>query len=239
MYFTHKEACAWAATHFENISQILLQKKNISFIICPSFDALFSIATFAQQYNLQLGAQDCSAYAKGAYTGQVTAASLLQLGCSYCIVGHSETRKYNNASNTDIAQKVEQLLNQNIIPIICVGETKKEYDQKNTLNVLRKQIDPILPLLRKNQKITYIAYEPIWSIGTDIVPSNDHLQLVYDNLSKLCKISSRADSVRFIYGGSVDKDTIQQINKISLIQGVLVGRASTDFQKIKTIVSLI
>lgn len=235
MYFSYKEACAWAATYSENIAQ-LLHDKNISFILCPSFDALANIAPAITHNKLYLGAQDCSAYQLGAYTGQIAAESLAQLACSYCLVGHSETRKYT--TNIDVAQKVKQLLEWDICPIICIGETQKEYEQSRTIDVLTQQLEPLKNIFENRNITPYIAYEPIWSIGTDTVPTNNHLNYVYKSLDQLCARWNFKKPL-FIYGGSVSVSTIKELNKVSYIRGILIGRASTDFQKIKTLVSLI
>lgn len=237
MYLTYKESCAWAAEQFENIGR-MCQETNTSFVICPSYDALASIAPHAQRYGLLLGAQDCSAYKAGAYTSQVSASSLAQVGCDYCIIGHSETRQQYTLSSADITQKIKQLLDNNITPVVCIGETQQEYVQQETIDVLIQQLEPLVPALKESKKVAYIAYEPIWSIGTGNMPSSEHLKKVYDALAQFCK-TAHIKPICFIYGGSIDETNVTRIINISHIQGILVGKASTDFQKIKTIVSLL
>ncbi len=96
----------------------LAQTNNL--VICPSYVSLYPIIQELQNTNISIGAQDCSAFATGAYTGQVSAASLKEVGCSYCIIGHSEGRQYNHETNEEITQKLELLLKNNLQPIICI-----------------------------------------------------------------------------------------------------------------------
>lgn len=236
MYFSYQESSRWATENLKNISE-LLHGKNISFVVCPSFEALTDVISKANHTQLFIGAQDCSSHALGAYTGQVAAQSLAELGCSYCIVGHSETRSNYKLNNSETAQKVKQLLEYNICPIICIGETKEEYESSQTIIILKKQLEPLIDIFKNKKTKPYIAYEPIWTVGTDKTPTHSHLKYVYKNLALF--FSSFCIDPHFIYGGNVNQNNIQQIHEVTYIRGILVGRSSIDFQKIKTIVSLI
>src|SRR5438477_12817571 len=110
----------------ENYDELLNLSKNTnnSIVLCPSYVALFPVTQILQKTAIHIGAQDCSSYSNGAYTGEISAQSLAEVGCSYCIIGHSERRTLFNETHDTVAQKLTQLLNNNIKPIICIGETK-------------------------------------------------------------------------------------------------------------------
>lgn len=237
MYFSYNTAFSWATTYCKEIAQII-KDKNISFIICPSYDALASVAPAITKENLFLGAQNCSSNEHGAYTGQVSVTSLQEIGCTYALVGHSETRFYEHLENSDLITKITLLRKHNITPIVCIGDTKEEYENQKSIETIHKQLEPLLPLFQNTQNTIYIAYEPLWAIGAHTVPSKEHLEKICTAISQMFK-NVTTPCPTLIYGGSVDEISIQDILKVTQIQGVLVGRASTDFQKIKTIVSLV
>jgi triosephosphate isomerase len=227
MYLSYNQVKAFFTEN--NLGEL----KKHTLILCPSFDSLSQTNQFLKNSQIKLGAQDCSAFKPGAYTGQIFAQSLKELGCNYCIVGHSETRKYYHITNEEVAQKALQAVAADLIPIICIGESKEEYQQQKTIKVLEEQLKPILALKEqiKNKQIM-MAYEPVWSIGTNIVPDNEYLEKIFSYLKEALK----SFKVILIYGGSVDNTSIKTIKQVSLIQGFLIGRASTDFQELKKIV---
>lgn len=228
MYFSHDQTLRFIKEH-----DVSIFKKH-ELVICPSFDSLSDAKQLLQKSSIKLGAQDCSSFESGAYTGQVSARSLREIGCSYCIVGHSETRSYFKLTDNDVAEKVAQLVHENITPIICIGETQHEYAQQQTMSILDKQLKPILNMINQMKSMTLcIAYEPIWSIGTGVIPPNEHLHTVYQHLEKQL---GKKDSIRLLYGGSINEKNIQAVKLIPGIQGFLIGKASTDFQELKKIV---
>lgn len=223
MYFSYQEATAWAKTHLPNLTP-LMHNSPISLVLCPSYEALSTIAQITQNSSVMLGAQDCSAYERGAYTGQISARSLKQIGCAYTIIGHSEARTYHHESDKTVCLKLAQLFEHALTPIICISD--------------RTQLEPLLPTLAQHQeKMVWVAYEPLSAIGSDQMPSAKHLNEMYAMLAKICR-ENNLQNIDFMYGGNVNEHTITTIKNVSGINGVLVGRASTDFQKIKTIVSL-
>ncbi len=208
-------------------------------VICPSFDAVYSVAQLLNQTNIAIGAQNCSIHSTGAYTGDVSAQSLAQLGCTYCIIGHSERRTHFGETNHDIARKTERLLEQSIRPIICIGETKDQYEQKATFDVLQGQLEPILDSLKKQPANSFcIAYEPVWSIGTGKVSDNSYLEEVFDFIQQKCTNVLSQACYTLLYGGSINENTAPIIRQARHIGGFLIGGASLDFQKFKKIVLL-
>ena len=142
MYFTFDQALEWVRTTKKDLEQACQESGN-SIVLCPSFESLYPIKLELSNSPINLGAQDCSNYAQGAYTGQVQARSLAEIGCSYCIVGHSERRSYKQEKSYEIAQKVGLLLENHISPILCIGESKQDYDAGKTKAILTQQFEPI------------------------------------------------------------------------------------------------
>lgn len=211
-------------------------------VIAPSFPALHAIAQLFANSALHVSAQNCSEYMHGAYTGQVDAPSLAQVGCTYCIIGHSEARAYYGETNEQIGKKVNCLLEQNITPIICIGETKTEYEQNNTYALLEQQLLPIRKMLTSEALTAHthnaciIAYEPIWAIGTGITPPTDYLTAVFAWLRDYCVRHLPNTQITFLYGGSVDENNAAQLKAVAGINGFLIGSASLDFQKLQKII---
>ena len=179
--------------------------------------------------DIKLGAQDCAPELTGAYTGQVSASSLKELGCDYCIIGHSEQR--NHQSDGIIADKAQVLISQGITPIICVGETHEQREALQTNQVIKNQLESILKLNMNNLQ-PIIAYEPIWAIGTGILPTNTQIIKAIDFI-KSCFEST---DMRMIYGGSITSETSEALKEIENLDGFLIGKASTDIQELEKIV---
>jgi len=196
-------------------------------IVFPSFDALYPITQQFEQTHVATGAQNCSAYASGAYTGQVQAQSLNDIGCSYCIIGHSEQRTACQKRNQVIAEQAEQLIQVGIIPIICIGETKEQRDNKQTKEILTKQLAPLNEIKKSHNII--IAYEPIWAIGTGTIPESRELT---ETISWI----TEQNNMPVLYGGSVNEENASTLKAIPEVAGFLIGGASLDFQKFKKIV---
>lgn len=186
------------------------------------------------------GAQDCSQYNKGPYTGQVSVESLADLGIDFCIIGHSEARIYLGQSSELIALKMKALLAMEISPVICIGETLQEYQNGETIERLYDQLSPIFTYLKEytgNVKI-YIAYEPIYAIGSGIVAKIEDLENIFNLLHLMIQQLSVAKNITFLYGGSVSSSSISCLKKIQGISGFLIGKMSIDFQELKKIVDL-
>lgn len=225
-----------------HMQELIKLAEHGTIILCPSFVALYPMIEFAKSYkhSLFFGAQNCSQFDQGSYTGEVDAISLYELGVTYCIVGHSERRLLFNESNSIITEKIKQLLNTGIKPIICIGETGQEYQAKQTISVIGSQLQPILEVLTtsKNLPAITLAYEPIWSIGTGVIPDNNHLAMVYEEIQKMVAKYHFNHKIDFLYGGSVDQDNTKSILNNDYINGLLIGGASLNFQKFQKIVSL-
>jgi len=218
MYFTHNQTLNWLKKNHQELIDITQHNK---LILCPSYESLAAVHTYAQNINIIVSAQDCSEYLPGAHTGQVSAQSLAEIGCTYCIVGHSEQRKYTDINM--ITQKIIRLFEQNIIPIYCINSPSKEL------------LSPILITLEKYpQKSIIIAYEPDEAIGTGKTSTNKQIESIIDNINQ--ELPKDEFSYSIIYGGSVSSSTIKQLKMIDFLDGFLIGKASTELKELKLII---
>ena len=178
--------------------------------------------------------QDVSIFESGAHTGDVSSIQLKSIGINYSLVGHSERRKYYNDSDF-VNKKVIRLLEQDIVPILCVGETLEERDDGRVFDVIKDEILTAFSKIKPEflEKVI-IAYEPIWSIGTGKVPENEEIEEVINYIKRFIKDKFSFD-VKVLYGGSVNNNCIKELEKIRIIDGYLVGGCSLkceDFEKL-------
>jgi triosephosphate isomerase len=228
MYFTYNQTKDWI-NNYKSAVELLCAKKAIKLIVCPSYESI-ALARSLLGTSTFLGAQDCSPYSLGAHSGQVSAASLKELMCTYCIVGHSEQRMYAHETDATITQKIARLSEQVITPIVCIGETQYEYVQGLTLDVIQRQLESVKTVSDQN---ILIAYEPRWSISTGNVPPAEHLKSVHRCIQSTMKSTSTKNSI--LYGGSITSKTITSIDRLGLFQGFLIGKASTDIKELSAI----
>lgn len=200
-------------------------KKVDNLVICPS---IIHIPYFLNK-NISIGLQNISIYDKGAYTGDVSCLQGKNLGLSYVLVGHYERKKYYNESNSIINLKVREALKYNMNVILFVGESLDDRNNGITKDVLKKQIDECLENIDES---VIIAYEPIWSIDSKVVPDNDYID---DNIKYIKSISN----YYVLYGGSVNKDNIRTLNTISSLDGFVIGYSSCNVNDFNDIISII
>lgn len=212
----------------ELISYLLENTKNTEHEIAvfPPYPYLLLIQELLHASSIQFGAQDVSAHDTGAYTGEVSASMLADVGCRYVLIGHSERRAYHQETNEIIAEKC-QLAHQNkLVPILCVGETQFERDAGSTYDVISSQLASLLDSTFLEHAI--IAYEPVWAIGTGKTATPDEAQAVHrfirEKIAK--KNSSIADKIRILYGGSVKASNAAELFSMPDIDGGLIGGAS-------------
>ena len=212
------------------INQFVLKSKNLTrnskIVMCLPNTLILPFEKKLKSKYLLFGAQNC--YHKdgfGSYTGSVSAKMLKNAGAKYIILGHSERRE-EGETNKIIKKKIISALNQKLIVIFCIGETLKERRNKKTNQILSKQIQIGLKSVNDKSKII-IAYEPVWSIGTGIIPKpNDLIKSISFIRSKFGK-----KSPKILYGGSVNPNNIDQIKNINTIDGFLIGGASQEPKK--------
>ena len=234
MYLSFNESITFCLQHYDTLKKL---SHNANIIICPSFVALTPIIEIFKNSTIAVGAQNCSEYLSGPYTGEVSAQTLTQAGVTYCIVGHSERRIHYGETSDIITQKIALIYQHAIQPIICIGETEKEYRDKITFTVLAQQLESITNAIQHNNNHIIIAYEPIWSIGTGIIPEQHHLQEIFIWLTEWLTTHLPNNSIQLLYGGSVNPTNIGQLKNIPHINGFLIGKASTDFESFAKIIT--
>lgn len=237
MQKTDQEAITWCNTNKEELNKLIENRLKIA--ICPSFSALDRIGTIIKNTQIKLGAQDCCPQERGAYTGDISALSLKEINCSYCIVGHSERRKYQCETDEIIAQKAEMLFKNNITPILCIGESQVEEITDGKFKTLEHQLNLTVNKAYAAKKKLYIAYEPSWAIGSGQVPSVESLYKTVNWIQNYITLYFHGLDYSLLYGGSVNESTIQDILNVHDIEGFLLGGASLDFQTLKKIVLLL
>lgn len=205
-------------------------------VVCPSFEALATVADLLEGSRFKVGAQDVFWQEKGAYTGEVSASMLRAAGAELVIIGHSERRKYLNEDDLTVNKKMRAALAQGLVPVVCVGETYEERTAGHTDLILMRQVIEGLkgiPLDRESRII--IAYEPVWVIGTGqaIEPSEaGHASdVITQSLIDLYPGDVVEHQTSILYGGSVDEDNIGSYVGLPKIHGALVGTASLNADK--------
>ena len=200
-------------------------------ILCVPFPFINRITNMCVGVNmLFVGAQNCSAFESGAYTGEVSSAMLKSLSISYVIVGHSERRVMFKESDDLILEKMKKLISKQIIPIYCCGEPYTERKKKNHIRYVLNQVKQSVCNLKKEEiKKIVIAYEPIWAIGTGVAAELDIIEKNMKLIKKIINnISANNCNIYLLYGGSVNKHNAAEIFKLTDVNGFLIGSASLE-----------
>lgn len=198
-------------------------------LVCPPFVYLWEIARSLKGSEIALGAQSVCAEPSGAFTGEVSAAMLKDVGCAYVIVGHSERRALYKESDTLVARKFVAAQTQDLTPILCVGETLEERDAGRTFAVVERQLTAVLDLAGIAAfERAVVAYEPVWAIGTGKNATPEQAQEVHQHIrAALASHDGRiAAGIRVLYGGSVKAGNASALFAMPDVDGGLVGGAS-------------
>jgi triosephosphate isomerase len=204
---------AWA-TMLAALSNL---KTENTIIICPPYTLLANAKT-----NIAIGAQDISEFDSGAYTGEVSGKMIAETGATYVIVGHSERRQYHGETSGLIARKAAAARKNGLTPIVCVGETKDDYESGRTLEIIEDQVRNSIPTSGDE---FIVAYEPVWAIGTGLIPTLDDIRSVHNHIAKVLDDAGFAGTA-ILYGGSVKGSNAADIMGTENVDGVLVGGAS-------------
>lgn len=208
-------------------------------IICPPMPYIELTSDLAQEGLFSSGAQNVACWDNGAYTGEVSAQMLAAMDVEYCIVGHSERRKYFKETSKDIAQKVDKLLENNIKPIFCCGEALEDRENEKHFKVVEKQVkDALFHLSEKEMLNVVVAYEPVWAIGTGKTATSEQAQEMHAFIRSLIEkkySKDVAENISILYGGSCNSKNAKELFANKDVDGGLIGGASlktADFIKI-------
>ncbi len=202
----------------------------VDVVLSPPFTALAAVAETIEGSPVRLAAQNLHPKDHGAFTGEVSAPMLLECGCTWVIVGHSERRQYFGETNGFIAEKVSAALAHELLPIVCVGETLAQREAGETLRVVKEQVDSFLDVISRSNAAVAIAYEPVWAIGTGKNAGPSEAEEVHAAIRSWLdkKDQGLGTRTRILYGGSVKPDNAKALLQCPNVDGALVGGASLD-----------
>ena len=226
------KTAAEAAAFVETVSPLIADSKTREVIIAPTFPALAATAAAASGSNIRISAQNLHWEASGAYTGEVSADMLVEIGCTHVIIGHSERRQYFGETDGTVHLKTLAALDAGLTPIVCVGETLEQREAGNTEAVLAEQFTAGVGALQPGQFAELIlAYEPVWAIGTGRTATPEIAEAAHQQIRALAAErfgEMIAEGARILYGGSVKPSNFAGLLDCPNIDGGLVGGASLD-----------
>ena len=203
---------------------------DVDVIVCPPFPYLELVQDAAEDVEFFVGVQNVSKFDNGAYTGEVSAQMLQSMNVDYCIVGHSERRKYFFETNQDVAEKVNKLLALDITPIVCVGESLEDREAGKHFDVIKEQVSQgLFHLSAEAMEKVIIAYEPVWAIGTGKTATKEQAQEIHAFIRKMLaeKYSDdTAQEISILYGGSCNAKNAKDLFAQQDVDGGLIGGAS-------------
>ncbi len=234
---SYDDSVLFARNHINDLAQTILQTGH-TVIICPNYLAIAPINAMLGSSGPMLGAQNCSRHGFGSYTGDTAASSLAQAGCRYVLIGHSERKRFYAETSIDLEHKLKEALKAELIPILCIGESEQEHAEGRTREILEAQLAHQLEIINAapTQPTTYfIAYEPIWAIGSGITPEPHDLFVIFHWLAEFCTRKSPV-AYKLLYGGSVKPANAASILATKHLDGVLIGSASLEFASFDSII---
>jgi len=228
MFKTGKEAVVTATRLVELTSGI----SDTDIMIAPTFLSLPLVAKAVEGSNIKVGSQNLYYEDQGAFTGEVSARMVKAAGADYAIIGHSERRQYFMETDDSVCKKIKASIDADLIPILCIGETESQRDNKKTFSILDKQISNGLKNFGFRELTTLVlAYEPVWAIGTGKTATPDQVAEIHGYIRSLIDKSFGKDlamSIRILYGGSVKPENVSDLMSLNDVDGALVGGASLE-----------
>jgi len=221
-----------SASLVKSIRDGIRDLEGVDILVAPPFTALSVVKGTIGDANIFLGAQNMHWEASGAFTGEISAAMLLEAGCTHVILGHSERRNDLEETDSMIDRKTRSAVDAGLIPIVCIGETLEKREAGRTVDVIQSQLDGSLKHFREKGVLpgsTILAYEPVWAIGTGKTATPEQAQEVHQFIRGWMTDQfnhDTADAVRILYGGSVNPDNVRDLMAKPDIDGALVGGAS-------------
>ena len=206
----------------------LAKEHNIDLGVAPVYLGLETVKKHANPYMI-VASQNVHAKESGAYTGEISIPMLKEIGIDWCLIGHSERRTYDNETNAKCNAKITALINANMVPVYCVGETLTEFEAGQTKDIVGSQVREGLASLTSEQvKDIVVAYEPVWSIGTGKNASSAIAEDICGFIRSILRdmFGDVADGIRILYGGSVKPENVKEYLSLPNVDGALVGGAS-------------
>lgn len=200
-------------------------------VIFPPAIYIQQVATIVEGSNIKVGVQNVSSEVKGAFTGEISLGMAKDFGCEYILIGHSERRTLYGETDADVAKKMKAVVDAELIPVICVGETLEERESGRTESVIKRQLVSVVETIGIDVfKKAVIAYEPVWAIGTGKTATPEEADQVHDFIHCTLKVydDNISDLVRVVYGGSVNASNVDSLFAKENIDGALVGGASLE-----------
>lgn len=221
-----------AADLAKEIAQSVGRDESVEVVVCPTFTALDRVSHVIEDSVVKLGAQNLYPQANGAYTGEISAEMLRAVFAKYVILGHSERREYFKESDDFINQKVRFALDNNLYPILCIGETLEQREADETLDVVKTQLlGGLKDVSAEDMFKVVIAYEPVWAIGTGKTATPEMAQEVHASIRAVLADAygaNVADKVRVLYGGSMKPGNARELLAQKDIDGGLIGGAALE-----------
>jgi triosephosphate isomerase len=215
--------------------------KDRDIVLAPPYTALQTVGETIKGSNIALAAQNLHWEDKGAYTGEVSAEMLLDLGCKYVIIGHSERRQFFGETDETVNKKLRKALDRGLLPIVCVGESLQEREAGRANAVIERQITGVLKnITAEEMKRVVVAYEPVWAIGTGKTATPEQANEIHDLIRQKVRAMYNADiagALRIQYGGSVTPESVSSLMAMQDIDGALVGGASLKPESFAAIVN--
>lgn len=224
-------------TFIDDLKIHLDEIHNVDIVVCPPFTALHGVKRHLEGTNIGLGAQNMHAFEKGAYTGCISSTMIKEI-CDYVIIGHSERREFFFETNGIVNRKIKAALSHDLIPILCIGESRTEKEKGKTNEIITAQLkEGLLGLTTDDMRKVLVAYEPIWAISrgdSTVQPATpeeaDETHNFIRNTIKELYGEEISQNIRLLYGGSVKPTNVKSLLTMTNIDGALIGGASLDNQ---------
>lgn len=233
MNFVSNEAVSFVQALKSKLTN--LQLNNIEILLCVPFTNLHPIKQFTDRETFSIGAQNMHYELKGAFTGEVSAPMLVDAGCEYVILGHSERRQYFNEDNELLTKKLITALNNNLKPILCIGETIGERQSGDTFKVLEFQLQVLNHIDQDKLANITLAYEPVWAIGTGLNATSEQISEAHQWIDNFIFDLFNVN-LRILYGGSMNDANAKEILECKKVSGGLIGGASLKIEQFTNII---
>jgi triosephosphate isomerase len=214
----------------------VLELKNVEVLVCPTFTSLGIAQKLTNDTPIALGAQNMHFEEKGAFTGEISPTMLLDSGCKYVILGHSERRQYFGEGNEILAKKLAAAFNSGLIPIFCIGETLEQRQNGTTFQIIENQLSILSNFNKEQIEKLVIAYEPVWAIGTGLTATTDQILEVHSWIANYLN-NNFGIEIKILYGGSLNPKNALEILGTDFVSGGLIGGASLNSEQFLSIIN--